>query len=80
MKWRDKAACIGAPSDVFFPHDTLANNRWEAALAYCRVCPVKGECLEMVLKLEDHEDKWGMFGGMTPGERRVIRDYRRRNG
>lgn len=78
-RWWEKAACIGAASDIFFPHDTLSNDRWDRARSFCESCPVRQNCLDEVLALEDHDDRWGMYGGMTPGERRVVRDYRRRN-
>lgn len=78
-KWWEKAACLGASPDIFFPHDILANDRWDRARAFCEACPVHFYCLDEALGYEDHEDRWGMFGGMTPGERRVVRDYRRRN-
>ena len=78
-EWWLKAACGGAPSEIFFPHDSLANDRWNRARAYCVSCAVCTQCLDEALGYEDHEDRWGMFGGMTPGERRIVRDYRRRN-
>ena len=72
-KWQDRAECLEMGNTPFFPHDTLASARWDVARKICAVCPVCKECLDMVIGLEDADDRWGMFGGYTPAERRKLR-------
>jgi WhiB family redox-sensing transcriptional regulator len=76
-KWLDKAQCVGAPIEIFFP-TSMANDRWEAGKAVCATCEVKKQCLELVLRLEHLEDRWGIFGGLTPAERSNIRFARQK--
>lgn len=71
-KWRDRAECIGAPNEIFFP-TSMSIYRYDQAKAICEICPVTQECLESVLDLEDLEDRWGVFGGLTPPERAEVR-------
>lgn len=65
--WRDLAACVDEPAEVFFPErgdmDSVA-----AALSICRTCPVRGACLRAGMT-EVH----GIWGGATPAERRTMR-------
>lgn len=76
--WREDALCLDAPMEVFFPHRNNAEDRWDAAKAYCKNCTVKKQCLALVMTLEEHDDRWGVFGGLNPMERRVLRDKQRR--
>ena len=76
--WREDAACLDQPMALFFPHHTLTEDRWDVAKQFCVDCTVKEECLGLVIKLEEHDDRWGLFGGYTPTERRVLRDQRRK--
>lgn len=80
--WREAAACRGKPTIIFFPVSVLgvsANlERYKQAESICATCTVTQQCLEMMLVYESTDDKWGMYGGKTPAERRVIRDQRRR--
>jgi WhiB family redox-sensing transcriptional regulator len=73
-RWRQDAACRGADGDIFFPsarrHTTQT---WAAAREYCAGCSVKKQCLALAMRQLPAEDRWGMFGGMTPSERRRLR-------
>ena len=54
--WRDRAACLDADPELFFPnsnHDTTA-----VALAYCNRCPVVAECREFA-RSNAREGIWG---------------------
>lgn len=74
QRWRDRAACIGAPPHIFFPIDRkFSGKTWKHARALCAVCPVREQCLAVALAVPATEDRWGMFGGMTPNERRRLR-------
>lgn len=77
--WREDAACKGKAGTIFYPDHRIVNDiRWEVPRKICADCSVKIQCLEMVLKYEDTDDRWGMFGGLTPAERREIR-YKKRH-
>lgn len=75
--WMQRAACAGMPADLFYPS---GGNEFEArggsnlyppaARAACASCPVAAECLvHAVIDGERH----GMWGGLSPEERRPIR-------
>jgi len=77
--WRDFAACIEHDLNLFFPMSTVgaaAQRQVEAAKQVCRACPVQQSCLEWAL---DVGPEFGIFGGCTEVERRVLRS-RRSNG
>lgn len=76
--WREDAVCVGKASEVFFPHHTLAENKYEGAKEICQPCPVKRQCLNLVINLDERDDRWGVFGGKTPAERRDERAKRKR--
>jgi hypothetical protein len=73
-EWRERAACLDASLEVFFPTGKgTGDDRWDAARAYCSRCSVQRQCLNLVIGLEEADDRWGFFGGYTPMERREIR-------
>jgi len=81
-EWRDRAACRGAETDVFFPDGTTgpALRDIERAKRICRGCPVRAWCLDWAL---DHGAAFGIWGGFTEDERRAMRaplDQRRLSG
>ncbi len=70
LPYRDHAACVGEPPEVFFPE----RGDWqavEAALSVCARCPVREECLEDNLNETD-----GIVGGTSAKERRRLRKER----
>lgn len=70
--WQGDAACAGLGTDLFF---TDASGQSSAeAIAVCNTCPVRAECLDWAL---DNGDIEGVWGGLTPSQRR--RRLRRRN-
>jgi hypothetical protein len=76
--WREYALCVGQPLEVFFASQTLAEDRWDAAKVVCKKCTVKKQCLKLVINLPEDDDRWGVFGGLSPADRRVLRDDIRR--
>lgn len=73
-EWVKDAACRGKRAAVFFPDQKIPNDsRYSEALAVCAECPVTQQCLEIVIVLEDTDDRWGVFGGMTPPQRAQLR-------
>ncbi len=67
--WRDHAACLGADPELFYARtgDLLTIR---AAQAVCAGCEVRAECLADALA---RGEKFGVWGGLTPGDRRRLR-------
>ena len=76
--WREDARCLGQPVDVFFPDMSMGEARWDRAKAVCKNCTVKRQCLKLVIDLPEDDDRYGVFGGYSPMDRRVLRDEIRR--
>lgn len=68
-------ACARRPKDrdLFYPAGENSEE-YERARAICDGCPVKAECLGFAL---DTGERYGMWGGMTPMERRTEARRRR---
>lgn len=91
--WRDEGECNHYPYEVFFPNimdDTGVEwiddgTIWEAfgdtshfydeARPICESCPVRELCLASALA---NKERYGMWGGLTPIERRRIERKDRR--
>lgn len=70
--WQQDAACADEDPELFFAGDDEAV---EQAKAVCAVCPVRTECLETALAVNEMH---GVWGGMAEGERRRLIRRRRR--
>lgn len=69
--WQEHAACRGVDPDLFFPERGETNRE---AKRICLTCPVRVRCLDYALA----EGEWlGIWGGMTPRDRRRERTRRR---
>ena len=70
--WRDRAACLHADPDLFFPISTAgpALRQVDEAKRICRTCPVQAPCLAWALRQGIAS---GVWGGTTAEERRAIR-------
>ena len=78
-RWMARANCRGVSGDVFFPELVGIGERlaFEEAREYCAACEVRQDCLEQAMKDEEVAVKrFGMFGGMTPRERRGLQSER----
>lgn len=79
-QWREQAACLGYPHNDndpwFFDEETPGFKRArKVARTFCRVCPVRRECLTYALTWEaDHPRarQYGIYGGLTPHERELL--------
>jgi WhiB family redox-sensing transcriptional regulator len=71
--WVSRAACGGMGTDRWFPNVLNHRAQWEPARAICNGCPVRVECLEYALAAVERE---GMWGGLSPEERRRLRKER----
>lgn len=69
-RWVRLAACNGLDSELFFPTKGEAA---EAAKAVCALCPVRLPCLNHALI---NNEKFGVWGGFSYKERRLIRRAR----
>ena len=80
--WRNKAACRGLDTNLFFPA-VGDGTTVRQALAVCNgdldnpPCPVREQCLDFVMSFEQDEDVAGIFGGMTSGDRKKLRKQSR---
>jgi WhiB family transcriptional regulator, redox-sensing transcriptional regulator len=68
----ERAACLAAEPDLFFPVSAAgpAVAQVVAAKAVCRGCPVRAECLSYAVQTAQD---YGIWGGATEEERRLAR-------
>ena len=69
--WQHYARCAEVDPELFFPS---RGEVCESAKRICRACEVKGPCLEYAL---EHDGLLGIWGGMSEGERRLLKRERR---
>ena len=70
--WQQQAACRGVAVELFFP--PVEQEAYEAK-AVCAGCAVREPCLEAALA---SGETFGIWGGLTPQERRSLVAKRRR--
>lgn len=77
-EWQAGAACSPSTAELFFPLGNYRGGRQEKrvrrAKRICRDCPVVSECLEHALSNNLNETDDGIWGGMTPSERRKLKN------
>ena len=73
-EWTQKALCRGYPTDLWFPEVPQGRDYFAHAREVCNECSVKKDCLNFALTFSADEDKFGMFGGLSPKERLEIRN------
>ena len=73
--WRDHAKCTGEPTQLFFPEPDNRQHDYDKARGICMECPVRKECLDYAFTGE--HGRYGMWGGTTPKQRRIIGRRRR---
>ena len=70
-EWRALAGCAGTDLDAFFTPDPVEGYR--VALAVCRRCAVRGECLDAAMVEEaDESRRYGVRGGLLASQRAGI--------
>lgn len=77
--WRLKALCRGLPAEIFFPEERGLVDPYDEARAICANCSVKEPCLALTEHFAASGDRNGMFGGMSPAERKTFRKHQRRS-
>ena len=69
--WRGQARCRGLPTNIFFAGELHQGGRRIAVeddvKRICLGCPVRAQCLHFAMK---SEERHGIWGATTPGERR----------
>jgi WhiB family redox-sensing transcriptional regulator len=69
--WADVGECARMGVELFFPK---AGSRPSQALLMCAVCSVRRECAEYAL---EHNQHWGVWGGLTERQRFAVKKARR---
>lgn len=71
--WRRQAACVGKPTEWFFPEQSEGGGQYAKARLLCAGCPVRAEC-----EAEARADHipHGMWGGLTAQQRGSYRSRR----
>jgi WhiB family redox-sensing transcriptional regulator len=74
MSWELQAACRGSAAGLFMPpigRESADERRLreQAAKDICRRCPVRSECLEYALRVQE---PIGIWGGLNETERRPL--------
>lgn len=64
--WINEVACKPEQMELFFSE---LKSKVAKAKAICDTCPVKLECLEFAL---NDKIEFGIFGGVTPDERKAM--------
>lgn len=69
--WRDEGACRESDPEVFFASPLTTEGKADVrhAKAICFGCPSRLACGEWALATRE---PWGVWGGMTEGERKRI--------
>lgn len=66
--WMDDGACVGQPSEIFFP-DESDQSTIDRAKAICARCPIQQRCAEVALV---RREPYGIWGGLSERDRRSI--------
>ena len=70
VSWKDYGACVGSPTDLFYPPDSKAGLKLEAkAKAICERCTVKQACLMAALS----NGEFGIWGATNEAERKSMK-------
>lgn len=72
VDWRERAACRGLETTLFFPG---RGESTVAATAVCSACVVRRECLSSALgdRPGGGAERFGVWGGTTERQRRRLR-------
>lgn len=67
LAWQEHALCAQTDPEAFFPEKGGSTRE---AKAVCQSCEVREECLQYAL---DHDERFGIWGGLSERERRRMR-------
>ena len=71
QEWQELAACRAIPVELFFP---MVEQEDDDAKKVCLDCTVREPCLEFAIEAGE---KFGVWGGLNPQERRSVVNKRR---
>lgn len=75
--WRRFALCRGQGPTQFYPNPGAGViQAVRASVAVCKQCPSRVACLNYAL---DNDEDYGVWGGTTERQRRMLKRTRRRN-
>ncbi|MCK7642182.1 WhiB family transcriptional regulator [Corynebacterium sp. CCM 8835] len=69
QEWQEQALCAETDPEAFFP-DKGGSTR--EAKRICQACGVRDECLEYAL---EHDERFGIWGGLSERERRRLKKH-----
>lgn len=72
--WHPDALCLEIGQTMFFA-DKGEKHLLQTAKKVCGMCTVRDACLEEAM---DQDERWGIFGGLGPRQRRKLATERRR--
>lgn len=72
-QWRLQGACTQTDPELFFGGDPYGRNDIRIARGICAACPVRANCLTDALGRTYRDDNDGVFGGLLPSERHLLR-------
>ena len=70
-EWQERALCAQTDPEAFFPEKGGSTRE---AKRICSGCDVRAECLDYALA---HDERFGIWGGLSERERRRVRLARR---
>jgi WhiB family redox-sensing transcriptional regulator len=68
--WTERALCAQTDPELFFPEKGGSTRDPKRV---CAACEVRAECLQYAL---DHDEQFGIYGGMSARERRRLKRTR----
>lgn len=74
LEWQAKALCSQTDPEAFFPEKGGSTRE---AKRVCLSCEVRVECLEYALA---HDERFGIWGGLSERERRRLKKHALMNG
>ncbi|MCZ7413115.1 WhiB family transcriptional regulator [Streptomyces sp. WMMC897] len=82
-EWARKAACTKPEADPDWWAAPGPSEDGQTAITWCAACPVRRPCLELAIRIEEDASaghRSGIYGGLTPHDRRQLFELRRRRG
>lgn len=67
QEWQERALCAQTDPEAFFPEKGGSTRE---AKRICAGCEVRSECLEYALQ---HDERFGIWGGLSERERRKLK-------
>lgn len=69
--WQDLALCAQVDPELFFPQ---LNDRGAQAKEICAKCEVRLQCLQLAMTAEAkfNTKRYGIFGGLSPRDRKQL--------